>query len=484
MAGKDHIGRSVRRRWTAWVHQVTRWIRNGGAGRPWAGDPERLPLPATSEVLYDDGWIRVHSPSIASGGWCQLEILRVRWVEEAKAKAAAAERAAREAAEHTAPQPVVSPRVPSTWALAHRVVDVRPSQVRGGDGGWVCAADVVGRTCRCGAHHRLRSHGPLVANEHEGGRRVVGVAPAGDAETRDDALPAEFLRLQDLLGRFAAALRRVLDDRERRLLELRWGLDAPTDGPELTLRQVAAELGVSFTRVVAQEQELLRRTVRRRLWRAGQGELAAAVREAAEAWSGRLGDPGTTAVLGAWEAAGGPRRLLWLASVALGGLNPLSGLDTSQGRFERVAGRLLARRGPLPAEELGRAVVAVLPPEDVGERLDAALRARLLAPAVRRVDGRLALPELAPAARPYERSRQRVECRDRRLQALIGALEERGPATVPQLLQALETRLPAGDLPSADGARWLLRRHPEAFRCVARGRYALVDGAAQALLLA
>jgi hypothetical protein len=66
---------------------------------------------------------------------------------------------------------------------------------------------------------------------------------------------------------------------------------------------------------------------------------------------------------------------------------------------------------------------------------------------------------------------------------LIGALEEHDSATVPQLLESLAVRLPAGDLPSVEGARWLLRKRPEAFMSVARGRYALVDGAADALLL-
>jgi hypothetical protein len=44
------------------------------------------------------------------------------------------------------------------------------------------------------------------------------------------------------------------------------------------------------------------------------------------------------------------------------------------------------------------------------------------------------------------------EHQDRRLQALIGALEEHDTATMPQLLEALAVRLPAGDLPSAGGA--------------------------------
>jgi hypothetical protein len=60
-------------------------------------------------------------------------------------------------------------------------------------------------------------------------------------EAQDAALPPEFTRLCELLEQFDAEVRRALDPQELRLLELRWGLFAPSGRPTPTLDQTASE---------------------------------------------------------------------------------------------------------------------------------------------------------------------------------------------------------------------------------------------------
>ena len=133
-----------------WARGLADYIR--GAVR------RRRPL-AGREVIYDDGWTRTYAPR--SDGWCEIEFIRIPWVEAAKAKQGA-ERLARDA-------PQVRPlAAPTSGRLAARVSapvkrrrpePVRASQVVGRDGASQCAADVLTDACRCGAHGRLASHG-------------------------------------------------------------------------------------------------------------------------------------------------------------------------------------------------------------------------------------------------------------------------------------------------------------------------------------
>jgi len=119
----------------------------------------RSPAVVGREVIYDDGWTRTYAPG--PDGWCDIEFIRIPWVEAAKAKQAA-ERQAGEA-------PQVRPLAAATTeGLVARVAapvrrreptPVRASQVVAGDGASQCAADVLKDTCRCGAHGRLASHG-------------------------------------------------------------------------------------------------------------------------------------------------------------------------------------------------------------------------------------------------------------------------------------------------------------------------------------
>ena len=123
-------------------------------------DGQPLTITARPEVIYDDGWTRIYGPSIESEGWCQIEFLRIPWVEEARARAAAAEQAARQSAACVARKPVATVPAPKVERGRHGV-DVWPSQVRAGDGAVVCAADILGQVCRCGRHQGLASHGPV-----------------------------------------------------------------------------------------------------------------------------------------------------------------------------------------------------------------------------------------------------------------------------------------------------------------------------------
>ena len=50
---------------------------------------------------------------------------------------------------------------PAGHLLRYRVFDVRASQVRAGDGAAVCAGDMLGQACRCGAHHQVAHYGPV-----------------------------------------------------------------------------------------------------------------------------------------------------------------------------------------------------------------------------------------------------------------------------------------------------------------------------------
>ena len=157
----DNPKRFSRARLGHWLRRLASAVTKGRTG-PWEDNgEERLVITAKREVVYDDGWTRIYGPSVESGGWCEIEFLRIPWVEEAKAKAAAADRAAEQAAKRVSPEPVAAVAVASKPARPPRVVEVQPSQVRAGDGAMLCAADILGQACRCGAHHRLASHGPV-----------------------------------------------------------------------------------------------------------------------------------------------------------------------------------------------------------------------------------------------------------------------------------------------------------------------------------
>jgi hypothetical protein len=53
------------------------------------GTDKQLKITQNREVILDDGWTRICGPSVESGGWCEIQYLRIPWVEEAKARAAA-----------------------------------------------------------------------------------------------------------------------------------------------------------------------------------------------------------------------------------------------------------------------------------------------------------------------------------------------------------------------------------------------------------
>jgi hypothetical protein len=133
------------------------WTRPAGS----VEEKQGLRISEKPEVIYDDGFRRIYAPSVETNGWCTIEFPRVRWVEEAEARAAAAERD-RQAPELTprGAAPVVA--VPRARPLAR--VEVRPSQVRAGDGGVICAADVLCQVSCTARPDLLWSHG-LVADD-------------------------------------------------------------------------------------------------------------------------------------------------------------------------------------------------------------------------------------------------------------------------------------------------------------------------------
>ena len=100
-----------------WARGLADYIR-GAVSR-------RSPAVARREVIYDDGWTRTYAPG--PDGWCDIEFIRIPWVEAAKAKQAA-ERLAGEAPQL---RPVAAP---TTERLAPRVTAPgrrrRPTPVR------------------------------------------------------------------------------------------------------------------------------------------------------------------------------------------------------------------------------------------------------------------------------------------------------------------------------------------------------------------
>jgi hypothetical protein len=312
----------------------------------------------------------------------------------------------------------------------------------------------------------------------EGTRIVHLVARLEDTGATE--LPPEFLQLEQVLESLVAEARMVLEPQDRRLLDLHLGLFALSGGPALDLRQLALVLGVSANRLRMREEKALE-LLRKRLRLARHGHALQAVARAASAWSEVLGDPPSGAVVDAFATAGGKGPLLRFASILLGGLNSRLAWDSGAEQFEKIVLRVLARRGPLSVDELSRVVMALIPADGWhGERFDPALRIRLLAPVQRQADGKLMLPEEVPGGLAAEQRHARGE---RRLQAMIGALEERHMASVPQLVEALTVRLPEGDLPSEHSVRWLLSSRPDVFQCARRGYYELVENAAMSLLL-
>jgi hypothetical protein len=163
------VSTGPRARWlTDWARWIGRLVRRTDA----TDDPLRVTQ--KREVILDDSWTRVYGPSVESGGWCEIEYLRIPWVEEAKARAAAGlpgppdrmaelraalgKHAGRRSLERVQGNSTPSSAKPS---LRPGTVDIRASQVRAGDGAAVCAGDVFGQACRCGAHHQIPLHGPV-----------------------------------------------------------------------------------------------------------------------------------------------------------------------------------------------------------------------------------------------------------------------------------------------------------------------------------
>jgi hypothetical protein len=131
------------------------WARPGGSVQ----EKQGLRITEKPEVIYDDGFRRIYGPSVETNGWCTIEFPRVRWVEEARAAAAERDRQAPE----LAPQEPV-PVAPVRRARPLSQVEVRSSQVRAGDGSFICAADVLCQVSRTARPDLLGSHG-LVADK-------------------------------------------------------------------------------------------------------------------------------------------------------------------------------------------------------------------------------------------------------------------------------------------------------------------------------
>ncbi|MBV9354308.1 MAG: hypothetical protein JO023_02155, partial [Chloroflexi bacterium] len=56
--------------WVRWINNLLR-----STDRP----DTRLKVTQKREVILDDGWTRIYGPSLESGGWCEIEYLRIPW---------------------------------------------------------------------------------------------------------------------------------------------------------------------------------------------------------------------------------------------------------------------------------------------------------------------------------------------------------------------------------------------------------------------
>lgn len=281
----------------------------------------------------------------------------------------------------------------------------------------------------------------------------VASDPASAVVLTADQAPDPFSALASILA--------TLGERDQEVIKRRFGMD---DGIPLTLEEVGGLLGITRERVRQIQARGMKALARSRADVVPTFDRIDALRQ-------ELGLD--------WEDDGLARAVdnlhpgLHLPSRPYVSL--IAELFEDRGRedepgidgFEAAAAAVLSQHGKLPLGELVEGVMPLLDPQDLARfpSFSAEKRLTLVGPALRRNDGRYELPD---GAIPGIRDK-----RVRRLNAMIGVLQELGLSHYTTIASALDNRLPTDYRLDVRNVHAWLQRYRDVFVWAGPGWYGL-----------